>query len=238
MAAPKPILKKPSSHLQPLVPEGVNIPAPTTDAEARNLRTALLHAEQIRTQKETALQILLSIETLSLLPSSSSSSSSSTPAARPWLRREGERRFCGKECARKAMYVRAQLDEVPAWERRAGLNDEIKLLEEKDGAGRVEVPVRGGGVERRREKEERELAEERIGAQAGGKKVRLVTGEIVEKQLTGSTEEGYVKFDFDTLVHDSIEGYRVSNEKFGKKKEESKGAKDEEDDEDNDWDLT
>ncbi|KAF4552956.1 Hypothetical protein D9617_8g049690 [Elsinoe fawcettii] len=265
MAAPKSILKKTSSLPQVAVPEGVNIPAPKTDAEARNLRTALMHAEQIRSQKETSLKILESIEALSLLPSTNPAPAAEieqfktevalfqpsdysalleernvngfcgytlcdkppkeVQKTRQWLKPEGERRFCGKDCARKALYVRAQLDEVPAWERRAGLNDEIKLKEETTKT-EMELPVRL--KEDAQDKEAKALAEERIGKQVG-KKVTLVTDEIVEKKPATMKNGRSIAFDFNHLVHDSIEGYRVTNKKIVPKK-----TKDESDDEDED----
>ncbi|KAG8631582.1 hypothetical protein KVT40_000722 [Elsinoe batatas] len=262
MAAPKSILKKTPSQLQFTVPDGVNIPAPKSDVEARNLRTALMHAEQIRSQKEASLHILSCIETLSLLPSKIPAPAEEVAQfktdvaifqpsdysalleernvngfcgytlcdnppkqvqkTKVWLKPEGERRFCSKECARKALYVRAQLDEVPAWERRAGLNNEIRLKDEVE-VRELDLPIRV--KENVQECDTKALAEERIGKQTG-KNVTLITDEIVEKQLTGTSSGGYVKFEFDELVHDSIEGFRVSNKKLGKGKKKSEDEDD------------
>ncbi|TKX26587.1 hypothetical protein C1H76_1119 [Elsinoe australis] len=251
---PKSILKKTAAQSHVEVPPNVNIPAPKSDAEARNLRTALLHAEQIKAQKETQLQILESIEALSLLPSTNPAPVEEvaqfrnevalfqpsdymalleernvngfcgyTLCDRPppkqvtkkldWLRTEGEKRFCGKECARKALYVRAQLDETPAWERRAGLEAEIKL---KDDDTEMSLPTRVK-QENAQVSETTALANDRS-EKAGSKKVTLVTDDIVEKQPTRSASGGFVKFEFDDMVHDSIEGYRISSKKLGKEK--------------------
>ncbi|PNS16260.1 hypothetical protein CAC42_6367 [Sphaceloma murrayae] len=248
-AAPKSILKKTAAQPRFEVPPGVNIPAPRSDAEARNLQTALLHAEQIKSQKEAQLKVLESIEALSLLPASDTPSheeitqfktevSIFQPSdysalleernvngfcgytlcgkppkeankGRAWLRPEGERRFCGTECARKALYVRAQLDETPAWERRAGLEAEIQL---KDEAAPVVLPIRTKADDDG--SAQAALANER-GDKPQSKRVTMVTDEVVEKKLTGRSSGGFVKFEYDDFAHDVVEGYKVSGKKLG-----------------------
>ena len=41
-------------------------------------------------------------------------------------------RWCSDDCAKKALYIKVQLNEEPAWERAAGASGEIMLLDEKD----------------------------------------------------------------------------------------------------------
>lgn len=46
------------------------------------------------------------------------------------MHRDDVRRWCSKECARRAMFIQVQLSETPAWERQGGLGNEIEVLEE------------------------------------------------------------------------------------------------------------
>lgn len=42
------------------------------------------------------------------------------------------RRWCSRACARRAMFIKVQLSEVPAWERHGGLGNAIEVLREDD----------------------------------------------------------------------------------------------------------
>ncbi|KAF2152003.1 hypothetical protein K461DRAFT_294861 [Myriangium duriaei CBS 260.36] len=258
--APKSILKKSSQRPAPAVPPNVNVPAPTTDQQARHLQTALTYANQIQAQKALQLEILGHIETLSLLPSASPVPVTDVQAfksgvalfqpsdytalleertvngfcgytlcanppppvrkGREWLRPEAERRFCSIGCARKAMYVRAQLDETPAWERRGGLGDEIRLKDEDETKGeQTSMPIRLR--EQKAETEESQLAHER-GEKPQSRKVKLVTDDVVEKE-TAKPTPGKVEFKLEDLAHENIEGYSIPSGKYRTTKVQSAG---------------
>ncbi|GAM88344.1 hypothetical protein ANO11243_063770 [Dothideomycetidae sp. 11243] len=115
-----------------------------------------------------------------------------------WLRPEAKRRFCSVECARKAMYVKAQLNEMPAWERRGDVGAEILLQDEKKRAA---------------EQEQEQLALERTD-QAHSRRMQLVTDDVVEKQTSNTPASKRDDFDMTDLPHDSIEGYNVPSGKY------------------------
>jgi hypothetical protein len=48
------------------------------------------------------------------------------------VKREDWERWCSEDCARRAMYIRVQLSETPAWERDGGETAEIELMGERE----------------------------------------------------------------------------------------------------------
>lgn len=115
------------------------------------------------------------------------------------LKGEGAADYCSNECLKKALYVKTQLSEVPAWERETGQNVKIELFGDDSSLVQAEGQVAA------RAPIDRELALER-GEQAGSfRSGKVVADRIVEKTnlshttppMSGRTEH----------VHDSIEGY-------------------------------
>lgn len=130
---------------------------------------------------------------------------------RPWLRPEAERRFCSLDCARKAMYVKAQLNETPAWERRGGLNTEIKLREDPHRQDGTELPIRAkSGAS---EVENSQLAQER-GDVPSSQRPQLVSTDVVEKHPGSPSSQEKVLIESNQTGHDSIEGHVIPAGKY------------------------
>ncbi|GAB7340056.1 hypothetical protein MBLNU457_6552t1 [Dothideomycetes sp. NU457] len=118
-----------------------------------------------------------------------------------WARPKGSQNWCSNECAKKALYVKAQLDETPAWERREGLST-IALRPDASSDG-TQLPIRTKIAST----DASDLAMERgdkITSSRGG----LVTDEIVEKETKAPKAPMSVRFD--DFAHQEIEGYRVA----------------------------
>jgi hypothetical protein len=131
------------------------------------------------------------------------------------VEREELEKWCSEDCARRAMYVKVQLGERPAWERTASTRL-IELLDEK----KTEEEIRDaqlaedlrkldlGNVQR--ERHNAELASERGGSGAAMTK-GLVDVFIKDKEITGAVEAP--SLDQDDLdgrfaeMHLTMEGY-------------------------------
>jgi hypothetical protein len=106
--------------------------------------------------------------------------------------------WCSTDCARRALYVKVQLDEEPAWLRRGGVSPAIEVLvgdqEEKEG--------KNAKVEDARLKAQMEsLALERGDLEKPGRAARMIK-EVVEKdELSAAVPPSSDE------PHDTIEGY-------------------------------
>ena len=150
------------------------------------------------------------------------------------VEREETEKWCGEECARRALYIRVQMSELPAWER-GGLGqvdfdllDEPKeMLEEDEVMQGLEKMDLSGGDQGRDLKLER--GEEGFFSRKG-----LLEDTIKENETKGSVQPpsfdtGELSDRMDTL-HLTLEGY---NSRFGR----PKGMDDEDDEEDTDWKM-
>ena len=63
------------------------------------------------------------------------------PDALKVVRREKLEQWCSEECAKRALYVRVQLSEVPAWTRAASTGGDIELRGEKYGTAEETDPL-------------------------------------------------------------------------------------------------
>ncbi|KAF2197094.1 hypothetical protein GQ43DRAFT_444536 [Delitschia confertaspora ATCC 74209] len=54
--------------------------------------------------------------------------------------------WCSDDCARRAMYVKVQLNEEPAWLRRGGVGQKIELMAENQGEHQIALPLRLKGT--------------------------------------------------------------------------------------------
>lgn len=61
------------------------------------------------------------------------------------VKRQKLEQWCSEECAKRALYVRVQLSEVPAWTRSASVGDNIQLRSEKHDAAEGTTPLIAGG---------------------------------------------------------------------------------------------
>lgn len=116
-----------------------------------------------------------------------------------WLRSKGAENWCSDGCAKRALYVKAQLDEIPAWERRGGSTPQIVLYSHDTKAAPVKAPKQQSGDD--------ELAVERGEKSSSTKVDRVVSKDILEKSVsTVATVPAAVRFAED--AHKNIEGYQ------------------------------
>lgn len=104
--------------------------------------------------------------------------------------------WCSTDCARRALYVKVQLDEEPAWTRRGGSAPEIQILvgaEEEEDITKVD--------EQRLEDNMKMLALERGDLEKPARSVGLVN-EVVEKDRVSAPEPPS-----DDNYRNTIEGY-------------------------------
>ncbi|RDL31985.1 Uncharacterized protein BP5553_09387 [Venustampulla echinocandica] len=154
------------------------------------------------------------------------------------VEKEELEKWCSEDCARRALYVRVQLSETPAWERGAFQSlGRIDLLDEPksddvvvmDGIAQMQL----GGEERDRQQKTANLALERgdrgTAAQSG-----LVDVRIQENQVQGNAQPPSLDIDNGDLsrrlddMHLALEGHIPT---FGTGRQISQ------DEEDTDWKL-
>lgn len=131
-----------------------------------------------------------------------------------WARPKGSQNWCSNECAKKALYVKAQLDETPAWERREGLSTIALRPDASSDESRQSSKTKSASTDASN------LALER-GDKITSTRGSLVTDEIVEKETKPLKAPMSVRFD--DFAHQEIEGYRVASFK-------QKAAEDDDDD--------
>ncbi|KAJ9630552.1 hypothetical protein H2203_001075 [Taxawa tesnikishii (nom. ined.)] len=127
---------------------------------------------------------------------------------RTWLRPKGSENWCSNDCAKKALYVKAQLNETPAWERAGGIAPSIALYENlrpSDATSSKNLDVKSSDAV--------ELAAERGEKASSFKPARILTANVLEKstpRITTAPDSA------GTGLHDLIEGYQPK-QKAGKK---------------------
>lgn len=126
-----------------------------------------------------------------------------TDIKRPWLRAKGSENWCSNDCAKRGLYVKAQLNETPAWERWGGSSPAIVLYDESKLAASKEKSV---SEEERKRKEQRELALERGEGKVASFKIDSTTTEILEKTPTGTAKAPEAP-SAESEGHNLIEGY-------------------------------
>lgn len=131
----------------------------------------------------------------------------------PWLKNKVES-WCSDDCAKKALYVKAQLSETPAWERRAGDRTPLVLY---GGAGAgtatkttstTQLPVRQKTTSIAYD--DHDLAYERgeVDKVADAKMDKVIKAEVQENSVVSSVMPPTTTRFADSDVHDLIEGYQ------------------------------
>ncbi|KAI5198040.1 hypothetical protein E4T39_07013 [Aureobasidium subglaciale] len=129
----------------------------------------------------------------------------------PWLRNRVEN-WCSDACAKKALYVKAQLDETPAWERRAGDKNPLVLYDDKKSVqgetAQMQLPVRE--KPKLRVADEKELAYERgeVSRVEDEKMDRVLKTEVLENTTVSAVMPPTQTSFADSALHDLIEGYQ------------------------------
>jgi len=136
----------------------------------------------------------------------------------PWLKSKGQENWCSEACAKKALYIKAQLSETPAWERRAGDRNPLVLYGGKAAAAaadsstpaptsQLQLPVRS----KPNPTANQNLAYERgeINTVAQAKMDKVIKAQVHENSSIVAAVMPPTQTRFaDSDVHDLIEGYQ------------------------------
>lgn len=140
--------------------------------------------------------------------------------------------WCSKECARRALYIKVQLLEEPAWTRKAGVTPEISLLPEQTVTQTPQLPLRNKDTTPdlavRIQESMDSLRLERGNRSDASTKNDLLIAQIMDKQLLKPPTAPQAA---DGLDSTAIEGYNPTNPII-----KAVGASGE-DEEDGDWEL-
>jgi hypothetical protein len=162
------------------------------------------------------------------------------------VEKEELEKWCSEACAKRALYVRVQLSETPAWERDAGYGTEIELLDEPkpeedqvlEGVGKLSLAEHQAQDKKQNAVD---LALER-GDKGLAAKRGLVDVIIKEKDIQGGAQAPSFEIDdlggkLDTL-HMALEGHtaRFGSERQKQPRKELQGGEGE-DDEATDWKM-
>lgn len=139
------------------------------------------------------------------------------------------RRWCSRDCAKRAMFIKVQLTETPAWERAGGLGNQIDVLDEADEQALLEQ-VKHLNLNSEDESIEdamAELALERGEQKDSARQALLWKGGLVHKESSRAAEAPNPR---DGELDSAIEGYapRTSLAAHGVQGDER----------DTDWDLS
>lgn len=150
----------------------------------------------------------------------------------PWLKHKVEN-WCSDDCAKKALYIKAQLSETPAWERRAG--DRTPLVLYGAAAAKPASPSPSSATLPLRQKpsaaNDRDLAYERgeVHKVADTKMDKVIKAEVQENSVISSVMPPTKTRFADSDVHDLIEGYQPRGVQKGNRISIKSGDSDEED---------
>jgi hypothetical protein len=158
--------------------------------------------------------------------------------------------WCSEDCARRAMYIKVQLNEEPAWARRGGIGGKIDLLAENKDEHHTTLPLRLKNDTKPASTQdndvsdeevvwaERELALADLALERGEKpdlpskaNRDLLNPEIQERTDIKAPETPSKPLGNGEHSHLAIEGHVPKKDK--KKNKDEEGS-----DEDEDWDLT
>lgn len=130
---------------------------------------------------------------------------------RSWKLSKGAGDWCSELCAKKALYVKTQLSEVPAWERRTDempdvvLHEDDRDLSKASGPAITSTKATDNGNARAAAAERRDLAHERGEKATSFKPRQVMTDSIVEK--TPSNSRVTSRMEPGATSHTNIEGY-------------------------------
>lgn len=121
---------------------------------------------------------------------------------RSWIRPKGSENWCSDGCAKKALYVKAQLNEAPAWERRGGSAPSIVLYEES----KASVSSTSAAVNRLDASQDAELATERGEKASSLKPGKVLSAQIAENKTPVTATAPSVSSG--GALHELVEGYQ------------------------------
>lgn len=155
-----------------------------------------------------------------------------------WKLKKGAEDWCSDHCAKKALYIKTQLSEVPAWERARDQQPDVQLHAddrppESDTAVRRAKRAERVDAWRQRVADDEDLAQERGEKPTSFRPNQVMTSLIVEKKKTNPPKPPEFDEDF-ASPYDLIEGYQPKA--FAKGKGPGKKTSDGSDEDDDDYD--
>ncbi|WPG99329.1 Hypothetical protein R9X50_00214300 [Acrodontium crateriforme] len=115
--------------------------------------------------------------------------------------------YCSDICARKNLYVKTQLGEIPAWQREPGIQAPIVLHEDDQPKSEKTAAVQSRKpVWKKTAADDKDLAMERGETPNGFRPKQVMTDMIVEKSTT-TPRKTKVAFKEPNASHTAIEGY-------------------------------
>jgi hypothetical protein len=164
----------------------------------------------------------------------------------PWLKHKVEN-WCSDTCAKKALYIKAQLSETPAWERRAGDRTPLVLYggapapapasttkPTSSSTQTTQLPLRQKPTSTTND-QHRNLAYERgeVNKVANDTRMdKVIKAEVQENTIISSVMPPTKTRFADSDVHDLIEGYQPRGVQRGNRITIKSGDSDSEDEED------
>lgn len=112
--------------------------------------------------------------------------------------------YCSNDCMRKALYIKAQLSEVPAWERELGQQPEV-LLHADDRQSLASSKPRSKDKVKQWLSNDQDLALERGETTASFRPKQVMMDNVVEKSNISIKQGSIENSAHDT--HDAVEGY-------------------------------
>ncbi|KAI5366063.1 putative Rtr1/RPAP2 domain-containing protein [Septoria linicola] len=133
--------------------------------------------------------------------------------AAEWKLKKGMGDWCSNDCAKKGLFIKAQLSEVPAWERERAQQPEIALHEDDqlpEDDTTVRRANRAARVNEWREKvaNEEELAAERGETTTGFRPKQVMTDAVIEKKTSSKPPRAPDADVEELLTGGSIEGFQ------------------------------
>lgn len=127
------------------------------------------------------------------------------PSAAWKLEGNGTGDYCSNRCVRKALYVKSQLNEVPAWERAFGEHPTIELHEDLETTAKVYRPAVDDNARWRAAADQQDLALERGETATSFRPKQVMADTIVEKATKFHKQPAHVAVP--STGHAAIEGY-------------------------------
>lgn len=124
------------------------------------------------------------------------------------LKGKGAEDYCSNDCLRKALYVKAQLSEVPAWEREPGQQPEI-MLHQDDRPSVEREPPKVAVANDIHKHVANDLALERGETAASFRPGQVMTSAVVEK--SSNSHKSIATGKPPALSHTAIEGYEPAH---------------------------
>lgn len=121
------------------------------------------------------------------------------------LKGKGASDYCSNICLQKALYVKAQLSEIPVWERQPGQDPEIALPLDDRPAIHVPLTPESHDASQQSVNERRELARERGEETNSFRPNQVMLDTIVEKKIAAPKAQNVTQAS--RSQHDAIEGY-------------------------------